>query len=179
MNDNLAITYISTLLVLLAGATFFVIRQVIRTRGTESTLSRLQRMISEGEATAETYYDLAGIYLDKNMFAQAVRELQRALKQEKKMNPEQRSVIYNALGYGYVGQEQYDLAIRQYKEAVKLSPDYVTAWNNLGFAYERKQLEQQALEAYEQALAIDPKNASAERRAKSLRKRFIPTTTSS
>jgi tetratricopeptide (TPR) repeat protein len=174
MNDNLAITYISTLLILLAGATFFVLRQVLRTRGTESTLSRLQRMISQGQATAQTFYELASIYLDKKMFAQAVVTLQRALKvKEDDIEPEQLALIYNALGYGYVGQEQYDLAIRQYKEALKLNDQYVTAWNNLGFAYERKQLEQPALEAYENALKINPQNDTASRRAKSLRKRIV------
>lgn len=174
MNENLAVTYISTLVILLAGATFFVLRQVFRTRGTESTLSRLQRMISQGQATAQTFYELASIYLDKKMFAQAVVTLQRALKvKEDDIDPEQLALIYNALGYGYVGQEQYDLAIRQYKEALKLNDQYVTAWNNLGFAYERKQLEQPALEAYESALKINPKNDTASRRAKSLRKRLV------
>lgn len=174
MNENLAVTYISTLVVLLAGATFFVLRQVLRTRGTESTLSRLQRMISQGQATAQTFYELASIYLDKKMFAQAVVTLQRALKaQDDDLDPEQLALIHNALGYGYVGQEQYDLGIRQYKEALKLNDQYVTAWNNLGFAYERKQLEQPALEAYENALKINPKNDTASRRAKSLRKRLV------
>ncbi len=174
MNDNLAITYISTLLVLLAGAAFFVLRQVLRTRSTEGTLSRLQRMISQGQATAQTFYELATIYLDKKMFAQAVGTLQQALKaQNDDLEPEQLALIYNALGYGYVGQEQYDLAIRQYKEAIKLNDQYVTAWNNLGFAYERKQLDQPALDAYENALKINAKNDTANRRAKSLRKRIV------
>ncbi len=46
--------------------------------------------------------------------------------------------IYNALGFAYFTQEQYDIAIRQYKEALKIDPNYVIAYNNLGHAYEKK-----------------------------------------
>ncbi|MCY7285781.1 MAG: tetratricopeptide repeat protein, partial [Cyanobacteria bacterium CAN_BIN43] len=83
-------------------------------------------------------------------------------------------IIYNALGFTYAAQEQYDLANKQYKEALEIQPGYSTAWNNLGFAYEKKQLTAQALEAYDESLKFDPKNATAKRRAASLRKRLVP-----
>ena len=83
-------------------------------------------------------------------------------------------MIYNGLGYAHAAQEQYDIAIRQYKEALKLKPDYVVAFNNLGFAYEKKQLSAQALEAYESALALDPNNPTAKRRVEPLRKLYAP-----
>ena len=70
----------------------------------------------------------------------------------------------------YFAQEQYDLSIRHYKEAVKLKTDYVTAYNNLGHAYEKKKLNAPALEAYEEALKLDPKNSTAKRRCESLRR---------
>ncbi|MBV8886118.1 MAG: tetratricopeptide repeat protein, partial [Chroococcidiopsidaceae cyanobacterium CP_BM_RX_35] len=66
-----------------------------------------------------------------------------------------------------------DIAIRQYKEAIKHDPKYVTALNNLGHAYERKKLVAQALQAYEQALLAEPNNTTAKRRAESLRKRVV------
>ena len=44
------------------------------------------------------------------------------------------------MGYAYFAQEQYDLAIRNYKEATKLYPEYVTALNNLANVYEKKQM---------------------------------------
>jgi Tfp pilus assembly protein PilF len=77
------------------------------------------------------------------------------------------------LGYAYECQEQYDVAIRNYKEAIKQDPNYVTAMNNLGHAYEQKKLTTQALEMYEQALAIEPQNETATRRAESLRRRLV------
>ena len=74
------------------------------------------------------------------------------------------------MGYVYFAQEQYDLAIRQYKEAIKLKPDYVSALNNLGHAYEKKKLNAQALEMYEATLKLAPNNPVAKRRAESLRR---------
>jgi tetratricopeptide (TPR) repeat protein len=75
------------------------------------------------------------------------------------------------MGYACFIQEQFDLAIRYYKDALKLDESYVTALNNLGHAYERKNLATQALDAYEQVLKHEPQNPTAKRRATSLRKR--------
>jgi tetratricopeptide (TPR) repeat protein len=106
------------------------------------------------------------------MFAQAVVLFQKSLKspdaEEENLAP-----VHNALGFAYFAQEQYDIAIREYKEALKLNPEYVTALNNLGHVYERKKLTAQALETYEKALKYQPNNAIAKRRAESLRRRLV------
>jgi tetratricopeptide (TPR) repeat protein len=65
------------------------------------------------------------------------------------------------------------MAIRQYKEAIKLEPEYVMAMNNLGHAYEQKKLMSQALGIYEQALELEPENETAKRRSLSLRRQLI------
>ncbi|MDJ0672724.1 MAG: tetratricopeptide repeat protein, partial [Microcystis sp. M53598_WE2] len=78
----------------------------------------------------------------------------------------------NALGFSYFAQEQLELAIRNYKEAIKLYPEYSIALNNLGNVYEKKQMAKKALETYEETLKFDPNNTVAKKRAESLRKRF-------
>lgn len=172
MENSLPIIYLSVLLVLLAGAGWAVIRQVLKTRKVETTLSRLERKLKKERGTVQEYYELGSIYSDKKLFAQAVMLFQKALKgvdaEEEKLAP-----VYNALGFAYFAQEQYDIAIRHYKEALKENPEYVTALNNLGHVYERKKLTAQALEAYEEALKYEPNNAIAKRRAESLRKRLV------
>jgi tetratricopeptide (TPR) repeat protein len=175
MDSFLPIIYLSFLLSLLAGAGWIVFRQILKTRSVESAISRLQNKLNKEKGTAEEYYELGSIYLDKKLFAQAVVQLQKALKSPDLEGDENTALIYNALGYAYFAQEQYDLAIRQYKEALKLYPDYVTALNNLGHVYERKQLTAQALETYEAALKLDPKSDVAKRRSDSLRKRVATT----
>jgi Tfp pilus assembly protein PilF len=172
MDITLPIVYISLLLVLLSAAGWAIVRQILRTRKVEGAISRLQKKLAQEKGTAQEYYELGSIYLDKRLYAQAIGQLQKALKAEE-LSGEELALIYNALGFAYFAQEQFDLAIKQYKEALKEKPDYVTVFNNLGHAYERKQLTAQALEAYETALKYEPNNVTAKRRADSLRKRLV------
>ncbi|MEA5497478.1 tetratricopeptide repeat protein [Limnoraphis robusta Tam1] len=174
MNSSLPVVYLLLLVALLFGVGFFVLRQIIRTRRVESQLSRLQSKLAQDQGTAQEYYELGCIYNDKKLYSQAIAVFQKALKVPNAQEEESQNLalVHNALGYAYFAKEQYDIAIRQYKEALKLAPDYVTAYNNLGYAYERKKLTAQALEAYEQALQGDPRNAIARRRSESLRKRL-------
>jgi tetratricopeptide (TPR) repeat protein len=172
METSLPIIYLFVLLVLLGSAGWAIIRQVLKTRKVETSLSRLEKKLKKERGTVQEYYELGSIYLEKKMFAQSITLLQKALKgsdaEEENLAP-----VHNALGFAYFGQEQYDRAIREYKEALKQNPEYVTALNNLGLAYERKKLTAQALETYEEALKHEPNNAIAKRRAESLRKRLV------
>lgn len=172
MDNDFPIVYLSLLIGILAIASLFLIRQIIKTRKIESALGQLQRKLSKEKGTAQEYFELGSIFLNKRVYSQAIAQFQKSLKSEDLPEAES-ALVYNALGYAYFAQEQYDLAIRQYKEALKIDPSYVTALNNIGHAYERKQLTNQALESYEQALAIEPNNSTAKRRAESLRKRLV------
>lgn len=172
--DILPIFYLSILILLLGVLAVLLVRQVIKTRRVENTFSKLQVKLQEGNGTAKEYYELGSLYLDKKIYVQAAQLLQKALKadDEDANTPENQALIYNALGYAYFAQEQYDLAIRQYKAALKEVPDYVTALNNLANIYEKKQMTAKALETYEIALKAEPDNKTAKKRAESLRKRF-------
>jgi len=174
MENNLPIVYIIVLLVLLASSSWFLIRQIFRTRKVESKFSKLQSKLKQEKGKAEDYYELGSIYLDKRMFVQSLGLFQKAMKAGTDLAPENLALVYNGLGFAYFSQEQYDLAIRQYKEAIKLNPEYVVALNNLAFAYEKKQLVNQALQTYEEALKYEPDNSTAKSRVASLKKRFIP-----
>lgn len=171
-NGNYLVVYLGILLALLSVATFFVIRQVWLTRRVEVTLSDLQAKLMKQKGSAVEYYELGSILLDKKLYAQSTVYLKQALKALSEDEAENAVLVHNALGYSYFAQEQFDLAIRQYNEALKISPGYVTALNNLAHAYERKQLMPQALETYEKSLETEPTNETAKRRVESLRKRL-------
>ncbi|MGB3561209.1 MAG: tetratricopeptide repeat protein, partial [Geitlerinemataceae cyanobacterium] len=164
MDNDIAIVYFSVLIVLLAIAAVAVLRQALKTRRIETRLVKIQKKAMKGEATAKDYYELGGIFLDKKLYIQSIDQLQKALKAKDLEGEENIALVYNALGFAYACQQQYDLAIRHYKDALKLQPAYVAAWNNLAFSYERKNLDAQALEAYEKVLEYEPKNAIAKKR---------------
>ena len=170
-NGNYLVVYLGILLALLSIATFFVVRQVFVTRRVEVTLSKLQQKLSNTKGTALDYYEIGSILLDKKLYAQASVYLKQALKELTEEEAENATLIHNALGYAYFAQDQFDLAVREYKDALEIRPDYVTALNNLANAYERKQMIPQALETYEKSLENEPGNETAKRRAASLRKR--------
>jgi tetratricopeptide (TPR) repeat protein len=171
--ENFPVVYVIALLILLSATGVFVFLQVFKTRKLESAMGRLQRKLKQEKGTALDYYELGSIQLDKRLYAQSIINFQRALKADE-LEGDALAAVYNALGFAYFAQEQYDLAMKQYKEALKFSPDYVIAMNNLGHSYERKQLASQALAIYEQALALEPQNSTALRRAEALRKRLAP-----
>ena len=174
MNENLPVFYISALLAILVFAAIYILREVIKTRKQESTFSRLQKKLKEEKGTAEEYYELGSLYLDKKLFVQSISLLNKALKVDKTLPEENKALIYNAMGYAYFAQEQYDIAIRQYKEALKFYPQYVVALNNLGNVYEKKQMIVKAVETYKQALEYEPENNTAKTRIKALEKRLVP-----
>ncbi|MBD2197213.1 MULTISPECIES: tetratricopeptide repeat protein [Calothrix] len=170
MDNSLAVVYLSIFVGILAFAVVAIFRQIFKTRRIESSLSRLKNKLSKEKGTTQEYYELGSIYSQKKIYSQAITLFQKALKTAEEEGEENIAPIYNGLGYVYFTQEQYDLAIRQYKEALKNKPDYVTALNNLAHAYERKKLNAQALQTYEEALKFAPNNSTAKRRAESLRR---------
>ncbi|MDB9496288.1 tetratricopeptide repeat protein [Spirulina major CS-329] len=177
MNEFLPTLYILILFVLVSGAAIFVFRQIWRTRQQERRFETLQQALTKADCTTKDYYEFGSLCLDKKLYVQSVLVFQRGLKAAEKEEVESENIalMYNAMGFAYFAQEQYDLAIRNYKEAIKLYPDYVIALNNLGNVYEKKKLVAQALNVYEQVLGFDPDNAIAKKRAESMRKRLAPT----
>lgn len=171
-DEQLPLIYLSILLVLLAIAGYLIFSQVLKVRKTEGKISKLQSKLKNEKGTALEYYELGSLYLDKKLYTQASKVFQKALKVGK-IEPENKALIHNGLGYSYFANEQYDVAIRQYKEALEYNPEYVVALNNLAFAYERKKLLAPAIETYEKTLECDPNNATAKRRVETLRKRFV------
>jgi len=170
MDSTLAIAYLGALVVLLAGVSWLVIRQIMKARSLESVISDLQPKLQKEKGSSEDYYQLGSVYLRKKLFAQAITLFNKAVKEGGDNMPE----VHNALGFSYFSQEQYDLAIKNYKEAIALQDGYVTAINNLGHAYEKKKLLPQAIEMYEQVLKLEEKNETASRRLISLRKQVVP-----
>lgn len=175
MENSLAAVYLGLLVTVLAITIGLLVRQITRTRKTEATITRLRSQLGKGIGSAQEHFELGSIYLSKKLPIPAIEQFKKAIKaaQDDEEYTEDLSTLYNVLGYAYFSQDQYDLAIRNYKEALERQPQYVVAMNNLAHAYEKKKLYAQALSMYEQALDNDEQNSTAQRRVKSLRRRVI------
>ena len=68
---------------------------------------------------------------------------------------------YLQRGIAHERKQEYDLAIQDDNEVIKLNPRSAWAWNNRGFAYDRKGNHDQAIVDFNQAIQRDPKMIGA------------------
>ena len=71
------------------------------------------------------------------------------------------SEIFFILGAEASERGRYREAAARYRDAIRVEPDYVKAWNNLGIALARLGEDEEAVLAYQEALNRDPDHASA------------------
>src|SRR5215468_9510702 len=62
---------------------------------------------------------------------------------------------------GYYERGQYDRAIEDYNQAIRLNPNHANAFSNRGVAYGRKGDYDRAIENYDQAIRLNPKYINA------------------
>lgn len=172
-SESLPLLYVAVLFGLLLVASVVIFQQVFKTRRIDSSLNRLQSKLNREKGTGLEYYELGSVQLDKRLYSQAIVSFQKSIKTKDIEGPDL-APVYNALGYAYFAQDKFDQAMKHYKEALNLMPEYVTALNNLGHAYERKQITNKALECYDSALKLEPNNQTAKRRSEALKKRLVP-----
>jgi len=68
---------------------------------------------------------------------------------------------YNNRGFAWRGKGEYDKAIADYTEAIKLDPGYALAYGNRGFAWNEKGEYDKAIVDYTEAIKLDPGYAAA------------------
>ena len=64
-------------------------------------------------------------------------------------------------GRAYSAKRQYDLAIREYDEAIRLQPDFLLAYLRRGGSYRNKGLTDRAITDYSKAIEVAPDYARA------------------
>jgi lipoprotein NlpI len=70
------------------------------------------------------------------------------------------AAAFHKSGDDYRGKGDYDRAITEYSEAIRLDPNYAMAFNARGIAYRAKRDYDRAIADYDQAIRLNPNNAT-------------------
>ena len=87
-----------------------------------------------------------------------------------KINPAYVAMMHNRIGYYLAEEEQPEEAISQFKEALKVRPDYTNAHNNLGVMLARKGRMEEAIDRFSEALKISPGYTEARKNLENARR---------
>ena len=164
-------SYLLILFFLLIIISIFVFRQFLKTRNEEISLVKYEQKGIDSLETATELYEFGSIQIKKRLYSQATQTLLKAMKNSKDEPDEGKAIIENALGFTYAAQKDYKKAIKHYKAALLILPQYTVALNNLASAQQSLLDYEQALLTYKKVLDIDPKNKTAIKKTNELNKR--------
>jgi tetratricopeptide (TPR) repeat protein len=175
MQELLPQAYLIGLIVLLGAAAVLVGRQILRVRRDEQALARLGSAGPGGAPPTDSVglYELASVQLRKRLYGQAVDNLKLALRkaQAEKAPDEARALIENAYGFALAAESKFPEAIRHYRSALQIKPDYPVALNNLAYALGKLGEPQEARDAYARVLDLEPANSTARKGIKTMERR--------
>ena len=66
------------------------------------------------------------------------------------------AIAYNNRGNAYTAKSDYDRAIQDFDQSIKLNPTYIKPLNNRGLAYLRKGDYDLAIESFDEAITLNP-----------------------
>jgi tetratricopeptide (TPR) repeat protein len=78
-----------------------------------------------------------------------------------KQDPLENAEAYYQRGRKHEQEQQFDLALADYTEALRLDPKLARAWSDRGWLHYRKGLLDQAVTDYDEAIRLEPQRASA------------------
>lgn len=78
------------------------------------------------------------------------------LLESNRFDTSNRAIIHNNRGAAFYFLKQYDRAIRDYDEALRLHPQYAYAYNNRGLAYRDLTQYHRAVQDYSEAIKLNP-----------------------
>ena len=139
----------------------------------QSILSRFPKNLRAQKALAQLPVNnpvsqrasVAYINQETNRLAQAYQQKQyhKVIEQGQKLlsSATNSAELYNLMGAAYNRLEQFPMAVQSYRQAIKIDPKFLDAYNNLGNCLKLHHNLAEAETAYRQALKISPTHADA------------------
>ena len=111
-----------------------------------------RQAIEDDSSYVDAYTNLGKVYSDTEEYEMAADAYEKVLT----LSPpeDQLPGIHLNLGVSYMGMDRIDDAIREWKRAVDLQPDYMDAYMNLGTAFQNKNLPDSTRVVWERALEV-------------------------
>jgi tetratricopeptide (TPR) repeat protein len=107
--------------------------------------------------SAESYFNL-GL---ANYYLKQYREAVENYRQSIRLDPYNAADAHYAMGLVYRDWGRADDEIQAYKQAIRLRPDYTSAYERLGARYLKSKKNVEAIELYKQLAALKPGDSSA------------------
>jgi lipoprotein NlpI len=78
-------------------------------------------------------------------------------KLENSVTKDTKALDFHQKGSEYFNQEKYELAVVEFKKALKIDPNFAFAWDDLGLSYRKLNKYDEAIVCYKKSLELDPK----------------------
>ena len=78
-------------------------------------------------------------------------------KLKNSVTKDKKALDFHQKGSEYFNQEKYELAIVEFKKALKIDPNFAFAWDDLGLSYRKLNKYDEAIVCYKKSLELDPK----------------------
>jgi tetratricopeptide (TPR) repeat protein len=141
--------------VVTAAVLLFAARTVARNRDWRDQASLFLSAVRVAPDSAKVRFNLGGVYLEKEQYDDAMRELQASLAIFPSALP------HRNLGTLYLRKGQPQTAIAEYRKALELDPRDGEAYNNLGYVLLGQGSIDEATQALETAVILEPTLADA------------------
>jgi tetratricopeptide (TPR) repeat protein len=120
----------------------------------ERNISELEKMIVNGQRSADNYYKLGLEYYFKNEYNKAIEYFTEAIKLE----PDN-ALYYNDRGICYDWLKEHEKAIVDHSKAIELEPDNARYYNSRGICYNWHKEYEKAIADHSKAIELEPDNA--------------------
>jgi tetratricopeptide (TPR) repeat protein len=126
----------------------------------EQAETSFQRALADDPSSAEALYGLGSVYLQQQKPAEARQSFEKAVGQRSGY-PGTLPNTWNNLGLLATREGNFGEAVRNFQQALRLSPDHLVALTNLGNAYRQQKLWEDAKKTLERAVAVGPQDPDA------------------
>ncbi|MBI5894066.1 MAG: tetratricopeptide repeat protein [Deltaproteobacteria bacterium] len=106
---------------------------------------------------ADVYLGFALLLQKKGLVEKAIMNYQKAVE----ISPNSLTAYkaHNNIGAIYGEQNFFDMAVKEFKQAIEIDPILPDAYNNLAVEYAKKELYEDALSSFQTALKLNPNDA--------------------